>query len=576
MQPNLGLLDCGATASAGPETSVQKLISSVLAQDSGATVTIAKYMRPYFRFGNGWWGQASFRASISSSVSGVERTFHTHCLPDPKNGDVNNMVPVLLGMDHLSGKDAPESVLTIDFLIGLAVEPMNPQPVVHQLQSSKTGHYVRDVVKYLTMVFFPTMKCYQQSISGQSQGQHQGGEQGIDKEFTEQNPMGYMVGGRPKAKASPARAWAGRDQLGCDSRITSLPQRLGGPPHCRREEPACAAHDRASPSGCGINTCAGACNFDCGLPGRHGMKIGMNETYVPVKPFEADKFQVSKELYGKIQPLTNNVATKVMLFASTMIAAVSATMMDFTLDSRDGLWEIACAPHSWLTQAAEQHGLQPRRINLQSGFDLHLSKTWERLDELRRQRRPKRLWWSLPCTHWCHWSALNCPTPEQLSRKKLLETYRRKDRKLLWREYGFIKKAIQEDPEVILFWECPHPCYGWNQEPMLAIERLLQQHGHEWLDCRIDGCRYHMRDVHGDFRKKKWKIKTVVEHFRSQFRANVCVGAHCHGRIVNQETAKSADYPWQMAQSCSVDSPVLGQTRGLQPATSAHGLLRRC
>lgn len=154
MQPNLGLLDCGATASAGPETSVQKLISSVLAQDSGATVTIAKYMRPYFRFGNGWWGQASFRASISSSVSGVERTFHTHCLPDPKNGDVNNMVPVLLGMDHLSGKDAPESVLTIDFLIGLAVEPMNPQPAVHQLQSSKTGHYVRDVVKYLTMVFF--------------------------------------------------------------------------------------------------------------------------------------------------------------------------------------------------------------------------------------------------------------------------------------------------------------------------------------------------------------------------------------------------------------------------------------
>lgn len=143
------------------------------------------------------------------------------------------------------------------------------------------------------------------------------------------------------------------------------------------------------------------------------MKIGMNETYVPVKPFEADKFQVSKELYGKIQPLTNNVATKVMLFASTMFAALSATMMDFTLDGRDGLWEIACAPHSWLTQAAEQHGLQPRRINLQSGFDLHLSKTWERLDELRRQRRPKRLWWSLPCTHWCHWSALNCPTPEQ-------------------------------------------------------------------------------------------------------------------------------------------------------------------
>jgi hypothetical protein len=60
MPPNLGLLDCGATASAGPETSVQKLINSVLAQDRGAAVTIAKYMRPYFRFGNGGWGQANF------------------------------------------------------------------------------------------------------------------------------------------------------------------------------------------------------------------------------------------------------------------------------------------------------------------------------------------------------------------------------------------------------------------------------------------------------------------------------------------------------------------------------------
>ena len=30
---------------------------------------------------------------------------------------------------------------------------MNPQPVVHQLHSNKKGHYVRDIVKYLTMGF---------------------------------------------------------------------------------------------------------------------------------------------------------------------------------------------------------------------------------------------------------------------------------------------------------------------------------------------------------------------------------------------------------------------------------------
>ena len=151
MKPNLGLLDCGATASAGPETSVQKLISSVLAQDRGASVTIAKYMRPYFRFGNGCWGQANFRVTISSKVSGVERKFQMYCLPDPKNADDNSMVPVLLGMDHLSGKDCPESALTIDFNTGMALESTNPNPTIFQLPCNHKGHYIRDIVHYLTL-----------------------------------------------------------------------------------------------------------------------------------------------------------------------------------------------------------------------------------------------------------------------------------------------------------------------------------------------------------------------------------------------------------------------------------------
>ena len=92
MEPNLGLLHYGATASAGPETPVQQLISSVLAQEHGDRVAIAKYMRPFFKFGNGCCGQANFRVSISSNVSGSERTLHTYCLPDSKDGDKSNVV----------------------------------------------------------------------------------------------------------------------------------------------------------------------------------------------------------------------------------------------------------------------------------------------------------------------------------------------------------------------------------------------------------------------------------------------------------------------------------------------------
>ena len=145
-------------ASAGPEESVKGLISSILAVDKGASVSIAKYMRPFFRFGNGKWGQANYKVSITSKVSGSPRSFHMYCLPNPD--DVNNpgfnqnsLVPVLLGMDHLSGRDAPESAMTVDFATGLALDSNNPKPDIYQLQSNSKGHYVRDIVYYPTQGF---------------------------------------------------------------------------------------------------------------------------------------------------------------------------------------------------------------------------------------------------------------------------------------------------------------------------------------------------------------------------------------------------------------------------------------
>ena len=50
-----------------------------------------------------------------------------------------------------------------------------------------------------------------------------------------------------------------------------------------------------------------------------------DELYESAEHYKADETYVTKELYNKIQPLTKNMATKVMMFASTMIAAASAT-----------------------------------------------------------------------------------------------------------------------------------------------------------------------------------------------------------------------------------------------------------
>ena len=60
------------------------------------------------------------------------------------------MVPVLLGMDHLSGREARKSAMTIGFHTGLALESLNPNPEVFQLPSNSKG---RDIVYYLTKGF---------------------------------------------------------------------------------------------------------------------------------------------------------------------------------------------------------------------------------------------------------------------------------------------------------------------------------------------------------------------------------------------------------------------------------------
>ena len=50
-------------------------------------------------------------------------------------------------------------------------------------------------------------------------------------------------------------------------------------------------------------------------------------------------------------PLKSSMAAKLLLMATTLLSSMASTTMDFVLDEQDGIWEIACAPHSWLSEA---------------------------------------------------------------------------------------------------------------------------------------------------------------------------------------------------------------------------------
>ena len=105
------------------------------------------------------------------------------------------------------------------------------------------------------------------------------------------------------------------------------------------------------------------------------------------------------------KPKTSNLplymGKKLMAMSAMVSTAMTAMLVDMHLTGRDGLWEVSCGPHNWLTTSAAEHGLQPRRIDYANGYDLYQKETWQRLRALQQRHRPRRIWFSLPFARWC-------------------------------------------------------------------------------------------------------------------------------------------------------------------------------
>ena len=145
--PAHGMMDCGATCSAGPERSIQNLVHAILAKDSAAKITINGQNRPRFRYGSGKWGKAEYHLQVQSSITG--RIYSAYALPDPEEIKQpwfkdHMLVPVLVGMDFLRGNG-----MIVDYSDGLSVcaKLEGAKPV--KLPMNHKEHYLIDVVDFL-------------------------------------------------------------------------------------------------------------------------------------------------------------------------------------------------------------------------------------------------------------------------------------------------------------------------------------------------------------------------------------------------------------------------------------------
>ncbi|CAE7295575.1 GIP [Symbiodinium sp. CCMP2592] len=655
----VGLLDCGATASAAPEAVVQSLINAVLCHDKNARIDLDQSARPYFRFGNGKWGRAVCKVTLQSRASGSTRSFSLYTLPNPaeyyqSSFDKSALVPILIGMDFLG----PNGVgMLIDFSTGLAMLSKESNPQVFQLCINQKGHYTMDIVHYLTngqkclegqahVVVRTTPTKETLDLSQQmlelwtawidlNVADHELHERELE---TSRNRLWMLYRESQRVSAAvfpqhplqaPLREMAAstsappeiHDEMilaaanaakkaNNKNRAPSLdPTRrmradTRDPRAAKAQWPCYGAHQPAPPQSnrhgqwvhCAI------CDYRLLYTPRKGSPANTTATtngptvkmmLSQLQPLMGDvrpTAQICKHMLDKITaevvlnkaivarkaevasagyPSTPSstwdhvevdpdaelivsemslyVGKKVLAMSALMTTALTAMLVDLHMTGRDGLWEVSCGPHDWLTQAAEQHGLQPRRIDHRSGYDLYQKETWQGLRGLLRRRRPCKIWFSLSPARWCNWEAANYNTEEL---KVKLETGRRKERRALWEMNQFVKDALQWIPDLQIYFEWPHPSSGWRQAPMEDLANHMDSLGVPWLPCRLDGCNYGMKDTRGHFVKKQWLIRTTDERFHKSFRAKVCPGNHKHHNFNSDENLHSNGfYPWKMVQS---------------------------
>ena len=124
-----GLVDTGATATAGGQAAVERLCAAVVAARPDARIIVQEHERPYFRYGSGKWGRALYKVEVVCGST----FFGMFALP-------SEGVPVLTGVRELKAMDAFLGCSSGRCLIGRRMV---------QLRSTPKGHLVMDVVKHV-------------------------------------------------------------------------------------------------------------------------------------------------------------------------------------------------------------------------------------------------------------------------------------------------------------------------------------------------------------------------------------------------------------------------------------------
>lgn len=204
-------------------------------------------------------------------------------------------------------------------------------------------------------------------------------------------------------------------------------------------------------------------------------------------------------------------------------------------EARLDLLEIGAPEDSTLSTEIRNRGGSAFSVGPHCGIDFSTTAGLRAVLRIVEERRPRHLWFSLPCDPWSTLQYLN-QKPEQ---RQALEARRKRSRRMMRHEEIVLHKAIALGCEV----HDEHPAFATSRyEP--PKKRMSAQ----LFSVRLDGCAVGVRlDKTGERALKPWRILTSDARMARALDRQ-CDGRHAHGHLRGDDALRSGFYPLPMVR----------------------------
>lgn len=207
--------------------------------------------------------------------------------------------------------------------------------------------------------------------------------------------------------------------------------------------------------------------------------------------------------------------------------------------------EVACSPTSSLSTEMERLGYSIKRYNYLSGYDLERKSGTRMLLQDTKERTPRSMWVSLPCTRISALQNLTERTDEEWAK------FEKRQQQDLQRSDEVADSVVHMIEQKRTFaWEWPTTAKkGWKSKAIAKILRALRKNGQTAFWCRFDGCAYGLK--FGDLPVRKgWTVLTNSRFLWLSLQKR-CPGHTDHAECRGVVAQASSYYPWPMVSAAT-------------------------